>query len=82
MAWLLLRQDGQVVNHERVHWLRQGAGVPGFAGFAVGRTIWWDPLRQWIAGEAGPELAARAIADRFMRMVAAYESAATHVEPA
>ncbi|HET7744352.1 MAG TPA: DUF2090 domain-containing protein, partial [Gaiellaceae bacterium] len=26
-----------------VHWLETGASVPGFVGFAVGRTIWWDP---------------------------------------
>ena len=26
-------------------WLRAAAGVDGFAGFAIGRSIWWDALR-------------------------------------
>ena len=26
------------------HWLQVAAPIPGFAGFAVGRSIWWDPL--------------------------------------
>jgi myo-inositol catabolism protein IolC len=26
-------------------WLRAAAGVEGFAGFAIGRSIWWDALR-------------------------------------
>ena len=31
-------------------WLRTAAGVPGFIGFAVGRTTFWDPLVDWRAG--------------------------------
>lgn len=69
---------GRGANDERVvHWLRQGAGVPGFVGFAVGRTIWWDPLKSWVAGETEAESAERTIADNYRRMVEAYESAAT-----
>jgi 5-dehydro-2-deoxygluconokinase len=26
-------------------WLRAAAGAPGFVGFAIGRSIWWDALR-------------------------------------
>lgn len=26
-------------------WLRAGAGIEGFVGFAIGRSIWWDALR-------------------------------------
>ena len=26
-------------------WLRAAAGVAGFVGFAIGRSIWWDVLR-------------------------------------
>ena len=26
------------------HWLQVAAPVPGFTGFAIGRSIWWDPL--------------------------------------
>jgi 5-dehydro-2-deoxygluconokinase len=27
------------------HWLQVAAPVPGFSGFAIGRSIWWDPLQ-------------------------------------
>jgi Uncharacterized protein conserved in bacteria (DUF2090) len=30
-----------------LEWLRTTAGVPGFDGFAVGRTLWEDALRQF-----------------------------------
>jgi myo-inositol catabolism protein IolC len=67
---------GRGANDERVvHWLRQGAGVPGFIGFAVGRTIWWDPLKSWVAGDADSESAAQSISQNYRRMVEAYESA-------
>ena len=33
------------------HWLRQGAPVEGFVGFAIGRSIWWDALKGFLDGE-------------------------------
>jgi 5-dehydro-2-deoxygluconokinase len=30
-------------------WLTIAAAVPGFIGFAVGRTSFWDPLVDWRA---------------------------------
>lgn len=37
---------GRGENDEKVrHWLQVAAQVPGFLGFAVGRTIFWDPLK-------------------------------------
>src|SRR5262245_1853396 len=53
------------------HWLRTGAGVPGFVGFAVGRTIWWDPLEAWLAGASTDE-AAQMIAGNYRLVVDAY----------
>ena len=32
------------------HWLRVAAAVDGFIGFAIGRTIFWEPLTGWLAG--------------------------------
>jgi myo-inositol catabolism protein IolC len=58
-----------------VHWLRTGADVPGFVGFAVGRTIWWNPLEQWLAGASADEAAAT-IAHNYRGLVDAYASAA------
>jgi 5-dehydro-2-deoxygluconokinase len=51
--------------------------VPGFVGFAVGRTIWWDPLKSWVAGETETQKAVATIAGNYGRMVQAYEAAAT-----
>ncbi len=57
-----------------VHWLETGAGVPGFVGFAVGRTIWWDPLEEWLAGASADETA-ETIAANYRRLVDAYAAA-------
>jgi 5-dehydro-2-deoxygluconokinase len=32
-------------------WLKVGAKIPGIIGFAVGRTIFWDPLAEHKAGK-------------------------------
>ena len=49
-------------------WLKIAAGVPGFIGFAVGRTDFWEPLVAWRAGRieraAAVALIARAIESR------------------
>ena len=31
-------------DHHLDRWLQVAAPVPGFTGFAIGRSIWWDPL--------------------------------------
>jgi len=58
------------------HWLRVAAGVDGFAGFAIGRSIWRDPLRAHLAGDLSREQVARQIAERYLRFVDVYVSAA------
>src|SRR4051794_18612142 len=49
------------------HWLRQGAPVEGYAGFAIGRTIWWDALKSFLDGDTDREDAAGQIADNYLR---------------
>jgi myo-inositol catabolism protein IolC len=49
-------------------WLRAGAGVGGVVGFAIGRTVWWDPLRAYFAGAPADEAVAR-IASSYRRFV-------------
>jgi myo-inositol catabolism protein IolC len=72
---------GRGADDEKVdHWLRQGAPVEGYAGFAIGRTIWWDPLKGFIDGDLEREDAARQIADNYLRFVRTYSEAAR--EPA
>ncbi len=59
------------------HWLREAAGVEGFIGFAIGRTIFWDALEAWLAGSASREEAVETIAGNYRRTIELYESART-----
>ena len=55
---------GRGANDEKVdHWLRQGAPVEGYAGFAIGRTIWWDALKGFLDGDLERDEAASQIAE-------------------
>jgi myo-inositol catabolism protein IolC len=54
-------------------WLRAASGVPGYVGFAVGRSIWWDPLRAYVDGEAPREKASERIGANYRRFVQVYE---------
>jgi myo-inositol catabolism protein IolC len=58
------------------HWLRTGAPVEGYAGFAIGRTIWWDALKGFLDGEIEREEAAGRIAEKYLRFVHVYREAA------
>ena len=40
----------------------QAAPVEGFIGFAIGRSIWWDALKAFLAGDALPR--SRGVPDR------------------
>jgi myo-inositol catabolism protein IolC len=53
-------------------WLQTGAGVPGFVGFAIGRTIWHEPLAAWVEGSASRADAAERIARTYLGMVELY----------
>src|SRR5919202_1070203 len=67
---------GRGGNEEKVtEWLRTGAGVPGYVGFAVGRTIWWDALKGWLDGGDADDAAA-AIAANYRRLIDVYTTAA------
>jgi 5-dehydro-2-deoxygluconokinase len=56
-------------------WLRAAAGVPGYLGFAIGRSIWFEALRDWLSGGGDRGAAARTIADNYLRFVGVYEDA-------
>jgi myo-inositol catabolism protein IolC len=57
------------------HWLAQAAPVDGFVGFAIGRSIWWDPLKAYVDGKIERVAGARKIAENFLRFVKVYEAA-------
>lgn len=64
---------GRGADDQRVeHWLRAGAPVPGYAGFAIGRSIWWDAVAAWRDGEASEAEAAETIASQYLRFITVY----------
>jgi myo-inositol catabolism protein IolC len=56
-------------------WLRAGAAVPGYLGFAIGRSIFSEPLKGWLRGVLGRDEAIRAIAGSYRRFVDVYSAA-------
>ncbi len=54
-------------------WLETASGVPGFIGFAVGRTSFWDPLVDWRAKKITREEAVNRIARRYREFVDVFE---------
>ena len=56
------------------HWLKQGAGVTGYIGFAIGRTIWWDPLKAYLNEEMSREDAASKISANYRHFIDVYNS--------
>jgi myo-inositol catabolism protein IolC len=54
------------------HWLRTGAGVPGYLGFAIGRSIWWDQLKGYLDGSLSGDAAAAQISTNYRRYIDVY----------
>ena len=67
---------GRGASDDKVdHWLRQAAPVEGFIGFAIGRSIWWDALKGFLAGDLERAAAAELVADNYLRFVKVYDDA-------
>ena len=67
---------GRGENDAKVReWLSTAAAVPGFIGFAVGRTDFWDPLVAWRDGKETREQAVEQIAARYREFTELFESA-------
>jgi myo-inositol catabolism protein IolC len=58
------------------NWLKAGAGVPGYVGFAIGRTIWWDALKGYVDKSVARADAAARISSNYRRFIDVYASAA------
>jgi myo-inositol catabolism protein IolC len=56
-------------------WLTTAAAVPGFIGFAVGRTVFWDPLVAWREKKTSREAAVAEIARKYQGLVELFEKA-------
>ena len=57
------------------HWLEQAAPVDGFVGFAIGRSIWWNPLKEYVDGKIERATGAAQIAENYLRFIKVYERA-------
>lgn len=64
---------GRGADDARVdHWLEMGAGVTGYQGFAIGRSIWWDAVAAWRDGSLDDRAAADLIATNYRRFIEVY----------
>ncbi len=61
---------GRGESKEKVQeWLAVGAKIPGIIGFAVGRTIFWNPLMDYKAGKTDRKGAVEQIAQNYIELV-------------
>jgi myo-inositol catabolism protein IolC len=56
-------------------WLGTAAAVPGFIGFAIGRTSFWDPLVGLRDGTLSRDAAVARIADHYAEWIEAFKAA-------
>ena len=67
---ILGRGEDDLKVHE---WLATASTVPGFIGFAVGRTSFWEPLVNWRAQKITRQQAVKEIARRYCEFVGIFE---------
>jgi myo-inositol catabolism protein IolC len=68
---------GRGASREAVErWLATAAGVDGFIGFAIGRSIWGEPLSGFLAGSLARDEASAQIAANYLHFLGVYEDAA------
>jgi myo-inositol catabolism protein IolC len=67
---------GRGADDDKVdEWLQAAAPVDGFVGFAIGRSIWWDPLKAYVDGKIERSAGAAKIAENYLRFVQVYKRA-------
>jgi 5-dehydro-2-deoxygluconokinase len=59
-------------------WLEAASTVDGFIGFAIGRSIWWDALKGFLAKDLERADAAAQIADNYLHFLQVYEGQQVH----
>jgi myo-inositol catabolism protein IolC len=70
---------GRGASNEKVdQWLQAAAPVEGFIGFAIGRSIWWDPLKAYLDGGDREEQSQK-IADNYLRFIKVWDEAEASV---
>jgi myo-inositol catabolism protein IolC len=56
------------------HWIETAAPLSGFAGFAVGRSIWQEPLQGLLGGQIKRKEAVESIAARYRTLIDDYSA--------
>jgi hypothetical protein len=56
------------------HWIEMAAPLSGFAGFAVGRSIWQEPLLGLLGGQIKRSEAVESIAARYQKLIDDYSA--------
>lgn len=70
---------GRGENEAKVkHWLSVGANVPGVVGFAVGRTVFWEPLKNFKENKCTREQAIDQMAKTYGNLCRIWLEARTH----
>jgi myo-inositol catabolism protein IolC len=65
---------GRKENYKRVReWVATAAGIPGFIGFALGRTTFWEAIVKWRAKTITRDAAVTIIANRYRDFVDIFE---------
>ena len=55
-------------------WLAAGAAVDGIIGFAIGRTVFWQPLLDYKAGQINADQAAEQISQNYQHFYQFFQS--------
>jgi myo-inositol catabolism protein IolC len=65
---------GRGADNQKVRqWLEIAATVPGYVGFAIGRTVFWDPLVAWRSRQATRDQTVAEIARRYREFANLFE---------
>jgi myo-inositol catabolism protein IolC len=63
-----------------IEWVKIGAAVDGFDGFAVGRTLWEDALKKYLGGELSRDEVVYEVSSRYRDVIDAYRRAEPAIE--
>ena len=66
---------GRGANDKKVNeWLRAGSSVDGYKGFAIGRSIFWNSLKDWHEEQIPREQAVEEIAKAYLDFISVYQN--------
>jgi len=66
---------GRGASDEKVkEWLRAGSSVEGYKGFAIGRSIFWNALKDFHQGDKSKEEAVDEIAKSYLGFLSVYQN--------